>query len=485
MITLSNIDRCLDYIPFVSTATNLAALFYQKLLIPSFERKKIPVYTYLKNKSYARCVTLLVPVIGNLIVLAGDLGKLKNFHTGLEAWRKDPASAGNKEEAIRRLRYAGLFGAAGLNLSGLGLNTLPRQIWQLTQLRTLNLARNQLSELPPEIAQLTELKTLELQTNHLRSIPKLPDLNTLYLYDNELTSLEIGQELKILAAGNNRLTAFPVHTGLQELYLDRNSISEIPKEIGSMTRLTQLAMGRNGLTALPQELGQLTQLEGLGVEENPLSALPETLGSLAKLQSLRAAISAAPILSACRRLREAEIAQALPARLAQRKISVDIEPLTEKQKVLLSNYLDKSSLLILSGSVSDILSDVVKHASFRDWFFNHLDREEVEAARKIICAPEPLSSPEKVKILTAAAKRIRLYKEIGKVNRQNRVDKDSDEIYLYYEQRLKKRLQLDLQTTYKGRGARIWINEEQIVKDVNEHYLEELYSMPLYQEEHI
>jgi Leucine-rich repeat (LRR) protein len=54
-----------------------------------------------------------------------------------------------------------------LDLSGNHLTSLPKNIAQLTSLRSLDLSDNQLTSLPLELLQLTNLKKLDLRRNPL------------------------------------------------------------------------------------------------------------------------------------------------------------------------------------------------------------------------------------------------------------------------------------------------------------------------------
>jgi Leucine-rich repeat (LRR) protein len=54
-----------------------------------------------------------------------------------------------------------------LDLSGLGLPTLPLEIGQLTALTSLILYFNQLTSLPPKIGRLNALRQLDLDYNQL------------------------------------------------------------------------------------------------------------------------------------------------------------------------------------------------------------------------------------------------------------------------------------------------------------------------------
>lgn len=75
---LSNMDSVLDYVPVISTITNLCDLFLKYLILPRMDSEKIEnnhYYTYLDLKKPSRCILLLIPVIGNIIVALVDLRK--------------------------------------------------------------------------------------------------------------------------------------------------------------------------------------------------------------------------------------------------------------------------------------------------------------------------------------------------------------------------------------------------------------------------
>lgn len=117
------------------------------------------------------------------------------------------------DQVLRKIQYAKESKATALDLSSLGLKTLPPEIWelksltvlelmyiwlttlppeieQLKSLTSLDLTRNQLKMLPPEIGQLKNLKWLNLSRNLLTKLPSemrnLKNLKTLVLYDNPL-----------------------------------------------------------------------------------------------------------------------------------------------------------------------------------------------------------------------------------------------------------------------------------------------------------
>ncbi|MEH1800375.1 MAG: COR domain-containing protein [Nostoc sp.] len=179
------------------------------------------------------------------------------------------------EELLQIIEQAARDKVTKLDLSGKSLTTLPPEIGQLTNLRSLNLNNNQLSSLPAQFGQLTNLRLLDLNNNRLSSLPpefgQLTNLQSLYLSSNQLSSLpaEFGQL-----------------TNLQSLHLRRNQLSSLPPEFGQLTNLQSLDLRRNQLSNLPEEFGQLTNLQSLYLENNQLSSLPPEFGQLTNLQSL-------------------------------------------------------------------------------------------------------------------------------------------------------------------------------------------------------
>jgi Leucine-rich repeat (LRR) protein len=109
------------------------------------------------------------PKIKQQIKEAPELNRVKQ----IRQWLKDPENL----LKIRKVR--------DLNLSGLNLSVLPREIGTFTSLKKLILDKNRLTAIPDTICNLTRLKRLELYDNQFKSIPedkirKLCEHNKIY-----------------------------------------------------------------------------------------------------------------------------------------------------------------------------------------------------------------------------------------------------------------------------------------------------------------
>lgn len=74
-------DNFCDYIPVVSSITNLVDLFQKCVVLPFMDKEAISsshYYKYINEKSFARCFLLIIPVIGNIIIGIYDFSKKKD-----------------------------------------------------------------------------------------------------------------------------------------------------------------------------------------------------------------------------------------------------------------------------------------------------------------------------------------------------------------------------------------------------------------------
>ena len=67
---------------------------------------------------------------------------------------------------------------------------------------------------------------------------------------------------------------------LQYLNLDRNKLVHLPNTIGRLTELRKLTASRNLLETLPDSIAKLKQLISIDVWDNPLYFLPESIKAL-------------------------------------------------------------------------------------------------------------------------------------------------------------------------------------------------------------
>ena len=196
-----------------------------------------------------------------------------SFAIGLQSW-VDDASAGERNSritAMERMKNAeSNRGSTYLDLRGLRLSSLPSQIGDLVNLKTLDLGNNQLTTLPPEIGNLTALKRLDLDNNQLTTLP--PEIGNL-------------TALTLLNLVNIQLTTLPPEIGnltaLKWLFLRNNQLTTLPPEIGNLTALMELDLSNNQLTTLPHSL-LATRIERyVNLENNLIS--PAEAGILNEL----------------------------------------------------------------------------------------------------------------------------------------------------------------------------------------------------------
>ena len=183
--------------------------------------------------------------------------------------------------------------------------TIPPELGNLTNLYELWLSSNQLSgTIPPEFGNLTKLWYLYLSSNQLSgTIPtqlaSLTNLWNLGLSSNQLSGTiptQLGNltQLRGLFLGDNQLSGtIPSSLGNQpylwNLNLSSNQLSgPIPPQLGSLTSLVYLVLGDNQLSGtIPSELGNPPDLGYLDLSSNQLSGtIPSELGSLLYLWEL-------------------------------------------------------------------------------------------------------------------------------------------------------------------------------------------------------
>jgi Leucine-rich repeat (LRR) protein len=180
--------------------------------------------------------------------------------------------------------------------------TIPTELGNLSQLKSLDLYRNELAgTIPTELGNLSNLTWLFLHNNDLTgTIPtelgNLSNLTRLYLSTNDLTGTiptELGNlsNLTSLSLSGNELTGtIPTELGnlsnLGELYLHNNELTgTIPTELGNLSNFKDLYLHNNELTGtIPTELGNLSNLKYLFLYNNQLCGeIPPELKNLSNI----------------------------------------------------------------------------------------------------------------------------------------------------------------------------------------------------------
>jgi Leucine-rich repeat (LRR) protein len=136
---------------------------------------------------------------------------------------------------------------------------VPKVVFQLTSLDSLDLSGNEIDFLPDEIKYLSRLTWLNLNFNHLLELPvglcSLKSLTELYVDNNKINDLPKClsnlSELKTISLGNNNITTIPEILfslkGLECIYLNNNKINYFDNRFSEFSNLNELNMRNNGI----------------------------------------------------------------------------------------------------------------------------------------------------------------------------------------------------------------------------------------------
>jgi Leucine-rich repeat (LRR) protein len=190
---------------------------------------------------------------------------------------------------------AGLQSLSRLDLSRNRLATIPADVFALLGLEQLDLGGNRLTEVPPDVGRLNRLAKLDLSENDIGRLPAellaCPELRDLSLYANALASLPLegvrNDMLRSLDVSCNRLTsldgvatAFP---GLRVLDASGNRLELVDDSLPGLGSLRILNLSNNSLTAaLP--LAAMPWLVELSLDDNRLAAIPPAIADFASLR---------------------------------------------------------------------------------------------------------------------------------------------------------------------------------------------------------
>ena len=165
-----------------------------------------------------------------------------------------------------------------VNLDGWGLKSIPQEVFELDELKTLSFAHNYLTEIPKEISRLKSLRDLSLEYNQLnnlteRALESLGALHSIEYLDfrhNYMTSLpeSIGillkyfSSLKVLDLNFNSISTLPNSLRdylekkplLDYIYLENNDISSLPESFQNPTILNYLCLRGNEIQKILDKL---------------------------------------------------------------------------------------------------------------------------------------------------------------------------------------------------------------------------------------
>ncbi|KAG0582711.1 hypothetical protein KC19_3G079300, partial [Ceratodon purpureus] len=231
----------------------------------------------------------------------GQLKRLQNLHLkGCSNLKGLPESIGQA------------LGLQGVYLSGCTkLKRLPESIGQLQQLQRLHLdGCTSLTAIPDSIGALSNLKSL--CAHGCTSLVKLPPSIGLCSSLQELT-VEASAECQTFSDGHigeassrlihlhlcncgayRSLLAYGASKSLMLLSIEDITVTELPKSIGLLMRLSLLRITCESLQCLPNSIGDLKLLQSLDLRRcDNLKRLPKTLGGLTSLKNLN--IDSCPI----------------------------------------------------------------------------------------------------------------------------------------------------------------------------------------------
>ena len=302
---------------------NISILNNLKTLILSMNNLKV-IGTYIsKLKSLET-----LKIINNnnkLPLITNDITKIKTLKSLDLAFENIPALYKTGSE-IPKVIFK-LTQLTSLNLQSHNISVIPADISNLKNIEKLGLHNNNITQLPNELSNLNSLIGIDITNNKLTTLPSTfgttqNQLVNLYLQKNEIEFLEIDYSnmtnLKVLDLAYNKInnlrkrdirdekTNIVIDTikaphninllkNLRQLFLEHNNLNELPEDIGDLENLLHLSLSNNKLTTLSKSsFGKtnfidLQNLITLNVSNNQLVKLPTNIGNLIKLRELNVA----------------------------------------------------------------------------------------------------------------------------------------------------------------------------------------------------
>jgi len=193
-----------------------------------------------------------------------------------------------------------------LDLSGQGLDKIPRDVGRFRKLQVLILTNNNIGELPREMTRLRNLQILYLDSNNFNTINfdlsnpmYYGRLEKLYIGYNPLRELPVELskvELEFISLSGNRslnmnqvftpLSAIETLEGVDISYLE---LDTVPWEVANVQALRYLDLSGNPSCAWDTSfkyLAQVATIESLILRDNKMRSLTEEVAGLNKLVEL-------------------------------------------------------------------------------------------------------------------------------------------------------------------------------------------------------
>lgn len=214
-----------------------------------------------------------------------------------------------------------------LNLSGKGINKIPKIVLEMENLQELDLSQNRFTDLkgieklqkiqflnlgmnnfdifPIEITKLKHLKEVGLWWNNIINFPEdffinnteleALDITSLYKFDFEdnLSKLHRFKNLKRLNLGANQIPILTLKykylNKLEEfgyIHQDKMNVNSLIDSLTQCPNLKIIHFSGNKIYSIPKNIGRLQNLEVLNLFENNVSTLPLEITKLKKLKEV-------------------------------------------------------------------------------------------------------------------------------------------------------------------------------------------------------
>ncbi len=195
------------------------------------------------------------------------------------------------DELLQLIGHARINHWKGLDLSNCRLQTLPRELWELTDLRVLFLGndnpkrnnnRNTINIIPQAIEKLQNLQVLSISglscSINKNSPLNLPHLHCLDFTDCDFeefpraflipTVEEIGLTIRSDCLPSSFVTTFP---NLSILYMYHTNIKTLPDNIVLLKKLKHIMLSHTQITSLPASMLNMPNLSRIYLEDTPLA----------------------------------------------------------------------------------------------------------------------------------------------------------------------------------------------------------------------